>query len=385
MSNRAKISEVLVLGRVPEALVTELKGTTGRPAAETTIETLGQDALHAKILFLGAGLSPTDMEVLLPSLRESNPTLVLVAVRVQGESDHSDRVNDLVDVSVQWPEQAEQLLSELQATLKRVHAGGQILSTRNLFLVCCAAALIALWEVAAHYQVVPPYLLPGPDRIMAAFLAQPGAFLGHTLITAAESAAGFLLGNAAAGLTCVLLYRFDLLRSVSLPFLTGLQAIPIVALAPLLTVWLGTGLASKVTMAAIVCFFPVVANLLAAFAAVDRDLAQLFRFHRASYPQTLARLLIPSSFPAILAGLKISGGLAVVGAIVAEFTGADRGLGYLLLISTYRLETDKLFVAIILSGVLGVIFANAANILRLIRMDGSYGSISKFPDPGRVR
>jgi NitT/TauT family transport system permease protein len=124
---------------------------------------------------------------------------------------------------------------------------------------------------------------------------------------------------------------------------------------------------AKAVMAAIVCYFPIVSNMLAAFAAVDRDWVKLFDFHRARFGTRLTVLLLPASFPALLSALQIAGGLAVVGAIVAEFTGADRGLGYLLLNATYRIEMDRLFVAIFLSAALGVLFASLPSLVRLVR------------------
>ena len=126
---------------------------------------------------------------------------------------------------------------------------------------------------------------------------------------------------------------------------------------------LGSGLASKIAMAAIICFVPVSISLLVAFNNVSREYRELFSLYRAGYFVTLRRLLIPSSAAALLSGLKIASGLAVVGAIVAEMTGADRGIGYLILNGSYRLETDLMFAAVLLAALLGLSFYHLPDLL----------------------
>jgi len=213
--------------------------------------------------------------------------------------------------------------------------------------------------------------------VIKAFSGQSRVFLEHMRVTAFEAFAGFLVGNGLGILFAMVLHHFYRMREVTMPILISLQAIPIVALAPLLVVWLGTGLISKVAMAAIICFFPMVVNTLNAFANVDRDFQELFTFHQASYPTCLRLLLVPAGFSAILSALRISAGLAVVGAIVAELTGANKGLGYLLLNASYRLETDNMFVAMLLSAILGIIFFHIPTVLKsLVPKSWSIGARS---------
>lgn len=232
--------------------------------------------------------------------------------------------------------------------------------------VLAAVVLLFLWWLAVAIFKPAPYLLPSPIDMISALSSNFDRFFIHAGTTAWESFVGFLIGNGLGFLIAIPLYRYLGLQKFTLPVLISLQAIPIVALAPLLVVWLGTGISSKIAMAAIICFFPMVINTLQAFSNIDRDFTELFEFYRANFGSRLRLLLIPASFSSIVAALKISAGLAVVGAIVAELTGADKGLGYVLLNATYRLETDLLFAAMFLSGLLGIAFFNMPTLLQFI-------------------
>ena len=235
-----------------------------------------------------------------------------------------------------------------------------------LNFVSASVVLVGLWFFAVEYFKPAPYLLPSPIDVAGALSSNFDRFVVHVSITAYESISGFLIGNSLGFLIAIPLHRYLGLQKFTLPVLISFQAIPIVALAPLLVVWLGTGFLSKIAMAAIICFFPMVINTLQAFSNIDRDFAELFEFYKADFLAKLSLLLIPASFSSIVAALKISAGLAVVGAIVAELTGADKGLGYVLLNATYRLETDLLFAAMFLSGLLGIAFFNMPTLLHFI-------------------
>jgi ABC-type nitrate/sulfonate/bicarbonate transport system permease component len=360
MTSRIASSQVMVAGRIPP----EVRRAFRLPAtqAQSTQDALGADSLAAHILILGEGFSTGINAASVQALRENAPALRIYRIR---STPYAEEVKLLtVDAELTWPEDA-QLIDSLarQHSLTKPAIHWQ----RTGYVLASAAAVGGVWWVVSRADLVPAYLLPSPDAVLAEIAASPGGFASHTLTTASEALAGFLIGNALAFVTAVLLFRSRALHDFSIPLLLGLQAIPILALAPLLSVWLGTGEGSKIVMAAIVCYFPLLSNLLNAFRSVDRDLSELFAFHRANYGQTLTQLLIPASYPALQSGLRISGGLAVVGAIVAEFTGASRGLGYVLLNATYRFETDRLFAAIGFSMLLGILFANIGSLVgRLI-------------------
>jgi putative hydroxymethylpyrimidine transport system permease protein len=359
MISRSPSREALLLGNLQAATANDLARSAGLRLVPTTAERLGTEGQRHSLLLL-AGPPTAEHRSVLADLRDVNPALVVLEVT---DSPRGPELREAaIDGRFAWPADRGSLLAELQSHAPPAAAHSRLLGP-SLIFVAGFGSILLLWYVVTAAGLSPPYILPGPGAVWTAFAERPGSFLFHTGVTAGEALAGFVLGNALGFLTALLLHRVERLRPVSLAGLTGLQAIPIMALAPLLVVWFGTGVAAKVLMAAIVCYFPDVSNTLGAFTSVDRDLVSLFRFHRANHWDTLTKLLLPASIPALAAGLRISGGLAVVGAIVAEFTGADRGLGYLLLNLTYRLETAGLFVAIICSAVLGIAFANLPGLI----------------------
>jgi len=331
------------------------------------------DELHAsqmtengvKLLVVGGNCQT--IELALPALRAAVPNLAVVAL-----SDSLDRrsVNfyrNHVDGLYKLPVDADKLASVIAFEEPDASNGWQSIMQEKLKNgILAASVLIILWWLAVILFNPAPYLLPSPVSVASAFGLHFEQFISHLATTAYEAFLGFMIGNAMGISIAVLLHRYIKLQTFTLPLLISFQAIPIVALAPLLVVWLGTGLLSKVAMAAIICFFPMVVNALQAFSNIDRDYTELFEFYRAAFRAKLRMLLMPASFPAIVAALKISAGLAVVGAIVAELTGADKGLGYILLNASYRLETDMMFVAMLLSGALGMAFFQMPALLRFV-------------------
>lgn len=237
---------------------------------------------------------------------------------------------------------------------------------RLLPLIVGPVLFVAIWWFAVATFRIPQYLIPAPIDVLNAFLGSPVEFLNHAAQTFLEAMLGFLIALAAGLFGGCLLFRFASARDIGLPWISALQAIPIVAIAPLLVVWCGSGMTAKVLMSAIISFFPILNSVLVGFSEVDQDRRVLFQVYRTGYVQTLRHLLLPSALPTIVMGVKISAGLATVGAIVAEMTGADKGLGFVLLNATYRLETPRLFVAIFLSGLIGWLAYSLPNIIRLL-------------------
>jgi len=217
--------------------------------------------------------------------------------------------------------------------------------------------LLALlgWEAAVRIGGVPPYILPGPAAILRALMADPALLLGSLLSTLAVTAvalfASCLLGVLMAGVMAMSAWA----RAAVLPWAVVLQVTPIVAIAPLIIVWVGDPFASLVVCATIVAFFPVFSNTAAGLAAAPSELLDLFRLNGAGRWQTLWLLRLPAALPLFLAGLRVSGGLALVGAVVAEFVagsgGFASGLAYRILEAGYRLQIPRMFAALaLLSG-----------------------------------
>ena len=220
-----------------------------------------------------------------------------------------------------------------------------------------ALALLA-WQAAVWALDVPQYVLPGPAAIIRAFLAAPVLLLGSLLstlaVTAAALVASCILGGAMAGLMASSAWA----RAAVLPWAVALQVTPIVAIAPLVIVWVGDPFASLVVCATIVAFFPVFSNTAAGLASAPPELVDLFRLNGAGRWQTLWLLRVPAALPLFLAGLRISGGLALVGAVVAEFVagsgGFASGLAYRILEAGYRLQVPRMFAALVLLAGAGI-------------------------------
>ena len=215
-----------------------------------------------------------------------------------------------------------------------------------------------VWEGLVRAFAVPVYLVPGPIAIVAAFLADP-AGLGASLLSTLVVTFTALVAAAALGVALALAMAASrLARAAILPWAVVLQVTPIVAIAPLVIIWVGDPFVALVVCATIVAFFPVFANTATGLASAPPELADLFRLYGASRWHTLWLLRLPAALPYFLSGLRISGGLALVGAVVAEFVagsgGFASGLAYRILESGYRLEIPRMFAALVLLSLAGI-------------------------------
>jgi NitT/TauT family transport system permease protein len=219
-------------------------------------------------------------------------------------------------------------------------------------------AALALWEGAVRALHIPPYLFPGPIAIGSAFAAAPGLLLGSLLSTLIVT---FVALAVAALLGVVLALAVELnplARAAIQPWAVVLQVTPIVAIAPLIIVLVGNPFAALVVCATIVAFFPVFANTASGLSSAPPELSDLFRLYGAGRWQSLRLLQVPAALPYFLSGLRISGGLALVGAVVAEFVagsgGFASGLAYRILEAGYRLEIPRMFAALVLLALAGI-------------------------------
>lgn len=232
---------------------------------------------------------------------------------------------------------------------------GKIVPPLALFFL-----VLAVWQMATSIHNIPRYLLPGPADVFAASIANAAKLARATGVTAAGAICGFLVSVVVGTLIAIVFSQSALIRRGFFPYAIFLQTVPIVAVAPLIVLWSGTGFRSVVIVSFIVSLFPVVTNGTAGLIAIDPDLIDLFCLHGASRWQTLVKLRLPSAVPAIVTGARISSGLAVIGTIVGEFfVGYDAserfGLGYLIQQSSDQLKTDLLFGAVLLSTLLGLV------------------------------
>ena len=219
-------------------------------------------------------------------------------------------------------------------------------------------AFLALWQAIVEIEKIPPYILPGPVAIAASLWTDGPSLLGSLLvtlrITLAALAAAAIIGGAIA-----LLFSLSRLLALSLfPYAVILQVTPIVAIAPLIIIWVQQPFLALLVCAWIVAFFPIVSNTTIGLNSADRNLLALFRLYGASPVQTLRYLKLPTALPYFLAGLRISGGLALIGAVVAEFVagtgGTETGLAFRILEAGYRLAIPRLFAALFLLSATGI-------------------------------
>jgi NitT/TauT family transport system permease protein len=221
-----------------------------------------------------------------------------------------------------------------------------------LYPAAVLVAVVFVWHAAVRLFAVPEYLLPTPSAVAGAFDL---GLVRHAAVTFGEALLGFLCANLLALLTAVAFVYCPPLERSFFPFAIALKTTPLVALAPLLVIWLGTGLPSKVVASMLICFFPTLVNGVKGLKSVEREAAELFATYSATPFETFWRLRLPNSLPYLLSALKISTSLAVVGAIVGEFVGANQGLGYLVLVSSYHMETASMFAAIVCAAAIGLL------------------------------
>ncbi|MGE5549332.1 MAG: ABC transporter permease [Bacteroidota bacterium] len=208
---------------------------------------------------------------------------------------------------------------------------------------------------AALAGLYPPFILPGPGAVLARlpdFLRE--GYARHLWVTLMEAGTGFLLGLSLALPLGTALARWRWLEKLVAPYIVGAQAIPIVALAPLLILWFGTGLLPKVLVAALVAFFPILTNVIVGFKSVDPRLVELLTIMGAGRWRRWRLLEVPAALPVIFAGLRVGLTLSVIGAVVGEFAGADRGLGFLVNWAKGLFDTPLMFLALILLAMIGV-------------------------------
>jgi NitT/TauT family transport system permease protein len=211
--------------------------------------------------------------------------------------------------------------------------------------------ILVAWQALVTFFQVPEYLLPAPSEILATV---DGSLAREFAVTFAEALVGFLIASVFAFLIATLFVRFHVLEQGLFPIAIAVKTTPIVAIAPLLVIWLGTGWWSKIVAAILICFFPVLVNTVKGLRAADQDYRDLFETMGATRAQEFRMLRIPYCLPYLFSALKISSSLAVVGAIVGEFVGATQGLGYLIIISSAHLETATLFSAIFAAALAGI-------------------------------
>lgn len=217
--------------------------------------------------------------------------------------------------------------------------------------------LVLAWHLLVVWAGYPAFILPGPLDVADAFvrLASDGRLLRHTLITLSEVLPGLVIGVVVALPLGYLLTKSPLAERLISPYLIASQAIPIIAIAPLLTIWVQSWYWSRVLVAALVVLFPVLINIIAGLRSVPKEFYDLMHSLRATKGQIFRILELPAAMPTVLAGLKVGATLAVIGALVGEFVQPkSQGLGFLLVTARYQFKTDEVFVVLATLGVMAL-------------------------------
>jgi NitT/TauT family transport system permease protein len=213
---------------------------------------------------------------------------------------------------------------------------------------------IAGWEVLDYVFRIKEIILPNPHEIIIALISNFNHLLNNTLITTLEAVSGFILGSLISICIAVIFSYSCKTKSTFYPYVVAIQAAPMLAFAPLLILWFGNGFLSKVVMAALVSFFPVLVNMVKGLTSVEPSAIELFKSFRATEKQIFLKLKFPHSLKYLFPALKASITFAVVGATIAEFSGASKGIGHVIVNTSYYAETSTLFAALLMISSVGI-------------------------------
>ncbi|MEM9901358.1 MAG: ABC transporter permease [Pseudomonadota bacterium] len=215
--------------------------------------------------------------------------------------------------------------------------------------------LLALWEGLVRLLALPPFILPGPLRVGRALIENAGLIAYHTGITAVEVALGLVIGAGLGAATAIGIAVSPLARAFIRPALIVTQALPVFALAPILTLWFGYGMASKIVMAVLIIYFPVTSSFFDGLMRTPQGWLDLGHVMGATPRQAMWRIRVPAAIPSLASGLRLAAVYAPIGAVIGEWVGAAGGLGYLMLLANGRAKTDLMFAALIVLALLALL------------------------------
>lgn len=213
---------------------------------------------------------------------------------------------------------------------------------------------VLVWQVVIYVTAVPPYILPAPYRVFMAARVHLTSLAGHAAVTLVEILSGLLIGTLLGAAGAIAMIASRSLKRWLLPVLVMSQAIPVFALAPLLILWLGYGMASKIAMAVLIIFFPVTAAFYDGLRRTQSEWLELARVMNADHLAIIRQIRIPSAMPAFASGLRVATAVAPIGAIVGEWVGSSKGLGFYMLHANARMQIDLLFAALAVLAILAL-------------------------------
>ena len=218
---------------------------------------------------------------------------------------------------------------------------------RAIWAAAATLLVLGLWQALVLVAAVPPFILPGPGRVATALWTNRALIAANAGVTILEVLIGLVLGTLVGAAVAIGLAASARARALVRPILVFSQAVPVFALAPILTLWLGYGIGSKVVMAVLIIFFPVASSFLDGLLATPPGYLDLAHCMGARRRATLWRIRVPAALPSLASGLRLAAVYAPIGAVIGEWVGASRGLGYLMLLANGRAKTDLMFAALL--------------------------------------
>jgi putative hydroxymethylpyrimidine transport system permease protein len=232
--------------------------------------------------------------------------------------------------------------------------------------------IVVLWELWVQIWNIPKWQLPSPSEIAKELAASRGLLLGHMLVTLEEIVLGFIAALAAGLLLATgIAYSRILERSVY-PIVIASQTVPIIAIAPLLLIWVGYGIAPKVIVVALICFYPIAVNTVDGLKAVDPDMVNMIKTLGASRWQVFTKLQMPTAMPYMFSGIKVGISVSVIAAVIGEWVGASAGLGYLITYSQPLFLTARVFAAIVVLSAMGISLFVLASVVERMMLPWHY-------------
>lgn len=216
--------------------------------------------------------------------------------------------------------------------------------------------LLVVWELACRLLGIAPYILPAPSAIWMAATTNSAALAFHTGVTMFEAVTGFVIGSALGAILGTGFAYSRFLERGFLPFIIAANTIPVVAIAPIIIIWFGHGMASKVAVTAFLSFFPLALNMMKGLQSYDRVVMDVFHVAAATPWQRFWKMRLPGALPYVFVGLKLNVTFSVIGAIVAEFVQADRGLGFVVMTAYRSMAMPRLWAAMLISALMGILF-----------------------------
>jgi len=234
-----------------------------------------------------------------------------------------------------------------------------VLPAAVIVLLLAAWELAARWDLIADALNIKPFLIPAPSDVAQSLWEDRELLATDAWVTIQEVLLGFAIALVLGFGFAIALHLSDTLRRAFYPLLVASQTVPMIAIAPILVVWLGFGIGPKLAIIALVCFFPITVNTLDGLRSVDPELPRMMRTLDAGRSRTLTRVEIPSALPFLISGAKIAAAISVIGAVFGEWSGADEGLGHLILVAQGQLQTARVFAAVFVLSVLAVVLFGA--------------------------